>query len=413
MTQERRADTLTLILVVGFAVAVGLAYWQAFYLGKGAPYGTFLFKPDDKFVPGAQSLGVHFFGDFFGVWKHSKDASPYLNPSIFYASNYFPFTHLLLKPLTWFSYPVAAAIFLGGSWVALGAIAWSRVPRGVDRVRRALWAFALVALTYPVLFAIDRGNVELLMFLLMWLSLLCMERARWLLAAVPLAMAAAMKGTPLILAGIFLAKRQWGAAALSVGLTLLLTFVGFLIMDGSLKDNFDGLRDALKVFADTTEGGVAGLEHSTTIRGLLEVAGHEGWLPSSLADAWQVFAGVALIGFSAAAVLLPLALWERVAILVVAMILVPPTSFDYRLIHLLLAVFLLLRATRPPATAVVVMLGLALIPKGLPILYAGVDIGTVVNPLLLLGVGATLSATGFKRRREARTAATRPVAVPA
>jgi hypothetical protein len=225
-------------------------------------------------------------------------------------------------------------------------------------------------------------------------------------------MAAAMKGTPLILAGIFLAKRQWAAAALSVVLTGLLTLVGFLIMDGSLTDNFDGLRDALEVFANTTEGGVAGLEHSTTIRGLLEVTAHEGWLPDAFADTWQLFAGVALVAFAAAAILLPLELWERVAILVVAMILVPPTSFDYRLIHLLLPVLLLLRAARPPLAAVVVMLGLALIPKGLPILYEGVDIGTVVNPLLLLGVGGTLTVVGVRRRREARTAAS-PVAVPA
>jgi hypothetical protein len=96
---------------------------------------------------------------------------------------------------------------------------------------------------------------------------------------------------------------------------------------------------------------------------------------------------------------LPLALWERVALLVATLVLVPPVSYDYRLIHVLLPILLLLRFPGPVRTAAVVLLGIVLIPKGLPVLFADVNIGTVINPLALLALGGVLTWTGISRLR--------------
>jgi hypothetical protein len=70
------------------------------------------------------------------------------------------------------------------------------------------------------------------------------------------------------------------------------------------------------------------------------------------------------------------------------MILVPSVSYEYRMIHVYLPLLLFLAVveSRRADALYVALFGLLLIPKGLPILYADVNIGTVVNPLLLVAL---------------------------
>ena len=399
MTPARRVDILTLVVLAGFVLAVGLAYWQGYYLAKPYPYDTFLFNPGDKFAADAPGVGVHFFGDWYGTWRQTRAGSPYVSAGLPYPSNYFPFTHLMFKPLSWFGYAASTVLLLGVSWLLLLWAVWRSTPIE-DRVRRAIAVLVIGVLSYPVLFAIDRGNVELVIFLLLWAALLLVERTRYVAAAVPLALAASMKLVPLLLAAVFIPLRQWKALALSVGLTAVLSGLALLTFDGSLGDNVDGLRQGLDNFSETTEGGAHGLQHNSTIRGLFEVLEQEGWSWLGwAADGHRPIAILVGLVFTGAAILLPLALWERVTLLVVTFILVPPVSYDYRLIHVLLPVLLLMRFARPVPLAAVLLLGFVLIPKGLPILFADVTIGTVLNPLALLALGALVAVTGLRRRQ--------------
>jgi hypothetical protein len=87
------------------------------------------------------------------------------------------------------------------------------------------------------------------------------------------------------------------------------------------------------------------------------------------------------------AVLRPV-LWQKVALVTGAMILVPTISFEYRMLHLYLPLLLFLAApeTRRSDLLFVVLFGLLLVPKGLPVLFDDVNVGSLVNPLLLAGL---------------------------
>jgi hypothetical protein len=393
-----RTTLLLLLVVVGFLIAVGVHYWLAYYLGRPYPESTFLFTPADRFVDGAPGVGVHFFGDFYGTWRHTLDADPYGAPSLFYRSNYFPFTHLLFEPATWLSYPAATAVFLVGSGLGILGAVWAALADR-DGLRRALTAVVLTFMTYPVLIALDRGNIETALLLLLLAFLALYARGRPMAAAVPLAMAAAMKLTPLILVLLFVVRRQWRATALTVALTVLLTLAGLLFIPGNLADNADAALEAIRGFTSAAEDDpTAGVRYNTSVTGLFEVASRE-W---SWAEGVRFLAtplSALLLVVSCAVALLPrLELWERVTLLVVAMILVPPVSYDYRLIHLLLPVLLMLRARTPVPVAAVVLLALVLVPKTVPLLFDNVGASTIVNPLLLLAVAGIVVAGAVRRR---------------
>lgn len=409
MTRTRRLDVLVLVVLVGALLAAALHYWQGYYLEKPYPFNTPLYQPGDKFEPAAPGLGGHFFGDWYEVWRQVRAPSAYVTPGLA-PSNYFPFTHFLFKPLAWMGYPASTAIFLLGSWVLIALAIWLALG-SEDRIRKGIACVALAGLSYPVLFALDRGNVELTIFLLLWLSLALIERTRYMAAAVPLAIAASMKLVPLLLAAVFVAERKWRALLLTIGLTVGLSVIALLAMHGGFSQNVHGLRQGLHDFSniEQSESGHHSLQHGTSIRGLLAVLVGEGWswLKGPLDAQRYISYGIGAV-FVTGALLLPLLLWERVALLVITLIVVPPVSFDYRLIHLLLPILLLLRQARPVPRLPVLLLALMLVPKSLPVLYADINIGTVLNPLLLLALGVTILVSANRRRRGRNNLAAAP-----
>ena len=95
-------------------------------------------------------------------------------------------------------------------------------------------------------------------------------------------------------------------------------------------------------------------------------------------------------------------LWERVTLIVIALTLVPAVSFDYRLLLLLLPAGLVIsdRTSSDVPAYIVILFGLLLIPKALPVLWADIGAGTLINPILMLILLAAVIVRGIQRRRQ-------------
>ncbi|HTW92111.1 MAG TPA: hypothetical protein VMH22_10430, partial [bacterium] len=105
-------------------------------------------------------------------------------------------------------------------------------------------------------------------------------------------------------------------------------------------------------------------------------------------------------------------LWKRTALLVIAMLLLPPLSTEYKLIHLLIPLFLFVNSTEQSrADAIYALLfGLLLIPKdyylfpksisdsGVP----DISIAIFLNPAIMLLMSSLIIAGGLRRWRQAR-----------
>lgn len=392
---------LVLGLVAGMSFAVAAHYVQGAYLGREYPFSTFLFRPTDLFVTGGPQIGGHAFGDFYATWKHSGDASPYLAPSVPFPSNYLPFTHVLLKPLTWLPYSVAFAVFNLAVLITVPLLLW-RELRDVPTPLGLLAAFVIGLLNYPVLFLLDRGNLEGVILLMLLGVGLAVRAHRWPWAALLIALAGAMKGFPLVFLLLLVAHRKWRWAGASVVGFASLTVLSLATMAGGARTNLQALRGGLSAFGASAASD-NGLQHSSSLQGMLSVAARQLPTLSDLVQYGGVLSLAVLVVASAACASGRLTNGETTAVCAALMVLVPSVSYDYRLAHLLVPVLLLLRApVGPMRVAVLGLLGAVLVPKGLPVLFAEVNIATVVNPLLLLTLVGVLSAAAVTRDVKSR-----------
>jgi len=355
------------------------------YLGKPYPYNTFLSDP------------AHAFSDLFETLRVTANSSPYLGASAPFASSYPPFTHLLLKPLTWLPYSLAVTLLLAE---ATAAILWlvAAQLRDLDLPLRLLATCVIGLLNYPILFMLDRANVESLVLLLLAASALSARRDCWKWSAVLIGAAAAMKGYPLVFVLVLVGARRYREAAVSVITAAGLTLVSFLTFSGGLLENARALLHTLGAFF-AHNAGETGVQHGSSLNGLASAVAQTvpamSWLHEAVAP---LSIGVLLVG-SAAVASGRLVLWQSYAVAAGMTVLVPTVAFDYRLVLLMVPLLLMLRepggSLRRPSF---LLLGLIFVPKGLPLLYGQVSFGVIVNPLLLLLLVLGLSTAAIPRR---------------
>jgi hypothetical protein len=398
VSRERKTAWLVFIVLLGFVAAVVAHYVVAQYVMRGYPFSTFLFTPlDTTGFPGAPNIiGVHYFGDFFEAWMTSRGPHPYVDFPLSAPSSYFPLTHILLFPLAQLSLKLALAIYLAGFGLAMAALVY-RSADG-DRLARTQAALVLTACSTPVLFLLDRANIEGLLFLALMASLLAYRRERYYVAAVLLAIPVAMKGSAGVFWLLFLFDGQLRALLVSVAAFTFGTAGALLVLPGSTSANVDGLSSALDALLTATSEGTVGLRQSASLKSAFSGLGHLDEHFNFFVAHYMFVALALLAGVALALMALRLELWQRVALLSAAMILVPSVSYEYRMVHVYLPLLLFLAVSerRRLDALYVALFGLLLVPKGLPILYADVNVGTVLNPLLLLALMALVVIDGAR-----------------
>lgn len=224
---------------IAFFLSYVATYAYSFYFGRmsfdsqfhaGSDFPGSLVDPAVH-DPDAYNVGVHFFGDFWTTLLRSFKSSPYLSIGDLGSSSYPPFAHVFLKPFRVLPYPLALAVFLLGGTMAviypfLRALKPTSVPSAV------LSATCGVGLTYPFLFAIDRGNNITLAVSCCLFALLFDNKEKHALAAIMFGLAAAIKVYPIVFLLIYSNRSKLrfvcigGATAISVTLLSLLTFGG-------------------------------------------------------------------------------------------------------------------------------------------------------------------------------------------
>jgi len=381
--QRRRVRLLVTIVLVGTVSAIAYHYIAGFYHGLGYPQSTFLFIP----------------GDHFNDWDNSYGyAASFLRgdpaPSI-----YFPFAFLAMVIATLLPMRVGFALLILVFLVVLVLMLQRWVLENEEHLPvKVQYAFILVVLSYPVVFAIDRTNVDLLLFVFVagFFYFLYERESPWL-AAICLAVAIAFKIYPATLLLVLLAERRYRSASLTVVLALAFTLIGLVALSligghsiAGVWQMSTGEKDVYQQI-QVIDGG--GLQHGHTLWGLLRTP---GFLWGAAVQGWQTTA------YSVAAALIFLVLayhvvfreaerWKRVLLAVVPALLLPFVSVDYTLIYLYFPLVFFLRAPRVSRWDIVylVLFGVLLIPVDyyyLTLAKDGISISVIVYPIALLAL---------------------------
>jgi len=236
------------VLYAGITIVLGVvglisAYAATAYLGQGEFSETLLFMPNDALNPIPSGLvtpfGTHFFGDLLLPWLQTVEGSPYLTTAT-PRSNYPPFVHLMLRPLTTMPYKAVFWIYLLSSCVLLVLPLWLSL-RGRRFDVRLMVVATVVGLSFPVWVTLDRGNIQTIVVGFALLGMLAVQRGRWMTAALLLAVPGALKVYPALLLLIFVRERRWKEFFVSSVSMGILSISGLFSISGSPSENIRAL----------------------------------------------------------------------------------------------------------------------------------------------------------------------------
>jgi hypothetical protein len=219
---------------------------------------------------------------------------------------------------------------------------WQLKRKGLGAWKSALVSVGALALSYPALFELKQGNMELFVCVLVGLGVLCFLKDRLHLAAVFFGVAGAMKIFPFIYFGLFLGRRRYTPLVTGMVTAVLITIGSLLYIYPNLSVSWHGIATNLAYYQRTTAliaSPEMPFDHSlfAVFKRLLEHLHHHRMAsPSRMAlilHAYLLFAAVGGVAtFFLRILRLPVA--NQVLCLCVASILLPPVSFDYTLLHL-------------------------------------------------------------------------------
>jgi hypothetical protein len=289
--------------------------------------------------------------------------------------------------------------------------------------------FALVFLTYPVLFALDRANFDILVCASLLLFAFMCQRQKHTASTVFLALAIALKPYTIVLAMVYVFDKRYRHFVIVLCGAFFLSALSLsLFKDGLLVEAQKYLSSLSQTTTHLSGGNLQ--QYTSDLYGLLtaviksigDALGIDSsattmYLPAHPAAtmAYTLVAVVVLIYFIIYLWKEPHPLWRALAVLTILLILLPFNSGDYRLIYLFapMLIYMAVREKTRYGLLIVVLWGLLLVPKNYyPLHLAPTDyysytlhqtIGMVINPLLLIGLLFCIVPDAFSTRGMAST----------
>ncbi len=390
------------ILLVGFALSVVYHYIMAMYAGNGYPYNTFLFVPSDRF------------NDFFNPLSQTTDLNPYFGNHSF-RSNYYPFSHLLLVLFTALDKDHALYLFLAIFIVAFVGICIAAL-RSESKVELFRNVFILSFLTYPVLFTIDRGNLESVVFLFLYFALLFILKNNMKTGSILLSCAIAMKAYPAVFFTLLISLKKYKHVFFVILVTICLSLFSLLLFSGGFWNNADFILSGFHVNDSPLFQSNNLVQRGVSLFSSLKIYLIEANLISRVnmdfvLKTYMVAVSMIFFILSLAVVFMDIKLWEKVFLLVCSMLLFPHISGDYKLIHLFIPLFLFIHEESVQKTDYfyAVLFGLLLIPKDYYFFQkvvsdsgtSDISIAVPLNALIMLVMIVSIIMTGLRKTNKA------------
>ena len=400
MVSNFKASSIVSIIIAGFLLSISYHYYQGQILGKPYPYTTFLFTPADRF------------NDFF-VARFVADMNPYFNNIA--PSAQLPLVNVFDYLITLMPMNISLPLFIiliTTSFVSLtNLIMW----KGENSLFRKLYIILPITfLTYPFLFTIDRGNLEILLFIFLLLFLYFYLQENYFLSAVFLAIAIAMKAFPAVLLLLYLPKKKYRELVMSISITSILTLGSLALFKGGFVANFNFLLHGSNFSYATLVSFVGSdnlVQRGVSLFTFFKIIFIEtGWLTKiNMPQFLSIYVKIAALSFiplAAYMVFVEKILWRQATLLVFSMLLLPQISADYKLMHIYLPMFLFIISDDHSRLDIIYLLifGLLMIPKDYAYFpHALSDAGTndisisvMINIVLMVVMSIFIIFSGLK-----------------
>lgn len=395
LNRNGKIGWMTLVLLVGFSGAVIFHYVQGQFLGRGFPENTFLPGPVTRF------------GDFYGVYD--QWTRMHFN-GVGFGLSYFPSTYLVVDLFSWVvPAQTAAAVYLLAFTVFFSAYTFYNLK--TDRLTETLKHVVLCLCSYPFLITFHTGNFEWVVFAGVALFIHFYVRQQYTLATLFLALAISMKLMPAVFLVLLFTERRYKQIAYTFGWGVGLTLLPLLVFEGGLRSGLGGylahLQASQKMYFDLMVLSGAGTHfgHSLFNAVRVFVPGNPAEITAMLTP-YIVFTMFILAGIAFYILRYERRLWKKVALLVIALNLLPYTSTDYKLLHVFIPLFLLINDPEPERLDLtyVVLLSLLLIPKTFVFFNSNplLKLDVVLNPAIMTVLLVLIIASGIAETKWGR-----------
>lgn len=381
LSRAEKITYLSSFILFGFFIAVVFHYVLMTYWGAVYPKNTFM-------LLGSQ------FGDFFTTVLQATHLDPYRyapSPAI-----YFPFSYLVAYPFSFFD--IRAALVLYSVLYVLFMVYFVRLNFSLaqDNFKNI---FIITFLSYPFLFAFERGNFEDILFMFTVLSVFFYQRKQFWATAVFLAMAGAMKVYPLFLLVLFLSDRRYLLTVKTVGLTLIFTLLALVVLHPGYYATWTTFLSVLKSNASSSEFFVSTCrQFNLGLWGLLKIlaqAGFVTWPIQKLYSLYEVLLVSGLAFISAYVVFIETIFWRKLALIIAGILLFPIISYEYKLLYLFipLAAFVAAKPERFDL-GFLILFGLLFVPKNYYWVGEDISISGIVTPVILVVLSLVVIVKG-------------------
>ncbi len=358
LSNERKKDLIIIIILIGFIVGSAYHYWHGVFNHEEWPRNTFLFHPILRFSD-------------FTYWYRTCDSiklrahwEGFILP---------PFLYLFGKAWTIFGAngESEALILFEGIFVVTFMAITSKFIYTRDSYRSITQVIVFSLFSYPVLFSIGNANPESYVFLLL-MGFVYYYHSKPTLSTALLAIAAAMKGIPIIFAALIIARKDYRRLLPLVGIVAILEIISLPLFIGSENNLHVWLQDIQK-WHHTILIDDEGMYMSHSLYNLWKLCyifvgpKGSGYEPG-LEVLTKVYTFSSIVTFLVVLTFLwrtRLPLWKQLTLIVCCYGLLPQSSYDYKLLLLFIPLFYFFNSKERDkySTIYTIIFGLLLIPK--------------------------------------------------
>ncbi len=385
-------------MVVGFLLAC--VYHGALdWMGFSWPWNTFLFNPADRF------------NDWYNSVAQAASVNPYFSSNQAIAT-YFPVTYFLLKVAVGFDPLTSIVIYFFISIILLilaASIAcmpmWNNGYYDYKYTKDTLLLVIATLISYPVIFALDRGNIDIWIGLLGAIFVLTQRTKFWIVGLIFLSLAIALKGYPAVLLLLLVSERQYKRMIFCSISALLISIIILQFLWDGFDLNLTGFLSNLNSYYDMYVLGPHSLFASSDPYNMTRTIFY--WLaklwqkfisPNYVVLSMEVYSASIIkvysllsLSFATIAAFFVLAIpevrWKKVTALCLIALLFPNVSNDYKLCFLFPGLYLFLTESENSKSQKVTfaLFCLLMVPKSY-LFIAGKPISMIINPFLIMGL---------------------------
>jgi len=393
LDRKTKISIISSVILWGFIIAILFHAAMGYIFHAKSFYCTFLFHQADAY------------GDFFKQLKVAKHIDP--SSSIRTLEGiYLPFSYIILYPFTFIDkgdpslsktayYTYALIFLLYFMWYVY--INLKSINKYSIRLKHF---FVFSFLTYPFLFAIDRGNLEMYSFIFISLFVCLYQNRQILGSLIPLALSIAMKGISIVFIVLLINNKKYKEIVFLLFMVISFSITSFLAFTGGILENLIGIVSRTKIYTMDYMFNNWGLGYNSTLYGLIKITLYQIFPKffnslNNIKLLYSIYlpcAGFIFLCILAYILFIEKTFWKKMSLIIISLILLPGMSGDYRLLYLFIPLFLFINQQGKDKHDMLyaVLFASLLIPKNYFFFHdkyffsQAVSISSIFNPLIML-----------------------------